>query len=204
MKILLNPPYYVSSGKEKPQFLSLHFYNSIDKWHGHLICTLVSENQGLDKSRSVSNLSGHAHLIFFSVHLSFFSVCHLDFLQVYGTNLKKILLTNWKKFRTTEKKFRCARPEIFLPFESDLNFSRPWFSEISVQIKWPWKSWKNNQMRALIFDGTYFLFLAFDNANQKSKQLLWLKRTEQIAHHVKFQKFSNSLVLGSSAKIQFI
>ena len=40
-----------------------------------LICTLISENQGLEKSRSVSYLrkiSGPAHL-------DFFSVCHLDF-----------------------------------------------------------------------------------------------------------------------------
>jgi hypothetical protein len=36
---------------------------------------LISENQGLDKARSVSNLikiSVPAHLNFFSVHLSFF------------------------------------------------------------------------------------------------------------------------------------
>ena len=35
---------------------------------GHLFCTLISENQGLDKLRSVSNLrkiSGPAHLNFF-------------------------------------------------------------------------------------------------------------------------------------------
>ena len=52
--------------------------------YGHLICTLISENQGLEKLRSVSNLkkiSGPAHLNFFSVHLSFFSVCHLDFFR---------------------------------------------------------------------------------------------------------------------------
>ena len=44
---------------------------------GHLICTLISENQGIEKLRSVSNLrkiSSPAHLIFFSVHLNFFSV----------------------------------------------------------------------------------------------------------------------------------
>ena len=27
--------------------------------------------------------------------------------------------------RSTEKKFRCAGPEIFLRFKTDLNFSRP-------------------------------------------------------------------------------
>ena len=40
-----------------------------------LICTLISENLGLEKSRSYSNLrkiSGPANL-------DFFSVCHLDF-----------------------------------------------------------------------------------------------------------------------------
>ena len=34
-------------------------------------------------------------------------------------------------------KSRCARPEIFLRFEADLDFWRPWFSEIKVQIKRP-------------------------------------------------------------------
>ena len=50
---------------------------------GLLICTLISENQGLEKSRSASNLrkiSGPANL-------DFFSVCHLDFFQIYSINL---------------------------------------------------------------------------------------------------------------------
>ena len=50
----------------------------------HLFCTLISENQGLEKLRSILNLrkiSGPAELNFFSVHLSFFSVCHLDFFR---------------------------------------------------------------------------------------------------------------------------
>ena len=44
---------------------------------------LFSEDQGLEKSRSASNLrkmSGPAHL-------DFFSVCHLDFFQIYSINL---------------------------------------------------------------------------------------------------------------------
>ena len=56
---------------------------SIPLSDGHLICTLISENQGLEKLRSDSNLrkiSGPAHL-------TFFSVCHLNFFQVYGINL---------------------------------------------------------------------------------------------------------------------
>ena len=36
-----------------------------------------------------------------------------------------------------EKKSRFAGPEIFLRFEADLDFSRPGFSEIKVQIKRP-------------------------------------------------------------------
>ena len=47
--------------------------------------------------------------------------------RVSRKNLKKIIqLTNWKKI-----------PDIFLRFEADLDFSRPWFSEIKVQIKRP-------------------------------------------------------------------
>ena len=50
---------------------------------GLLICTLISENPGLQKSKYVSNrrkISGPANL-------DFFSVCHLDFFQVYSINL---------------------------------------------------------------------------------------------------------------------
>ena len=65
--------------------------------YGHLICTFISENQGLDKLRSVSNLrkiSGPAHLNFFSVDLSFFFSLSPEFFQVYGINLKKIQVKN--------------------------------------------------------------------------------------------------------------
>ena len=37
----------------------------------------------------------------------------------------------------TWKKSRFAEPEIFLGFEIDLDFSRPCFSEIRVQIERP-------------------------------------------------------------------
>ena len=62
-------------------FFCLYFLHSIavvllrDRTLSHLFCTLISENQGLDKSRSVSNLikiSVPVHLNFFSVHLNFF------------------------------------------------------------------------------------------------------------------------------------
>ena len=49
---------------------------------GLLICTLISENQGLEKLRSVSNprkISG-------SANFDFFWVWHLDFFQVYSIN----------------------------------------------------------------------------------------------------------------------
>ena len=133
--------------------------------YGHLFCTFISENQGLEKLRSTSNLrkiSGPAHLKFFSVDLRFFSVCHLNFFHVYGINLKKKL--RWqteKKLRSTEKKFSCAGPEIFLRFETDLNFSRPWFSEIKVQIKWPLHRSKQfvtgSQIRLRQWHITFFL-----------------------------------------------
>ena len=82
---------------------------------GLLICSLIPENQGLEKLRSVSNLrkmSGPAHL-------EFFSVCHLDFFQVYGIDLAFYLGGD------LEKKSRFAGPEIFLRFEVELDFSRP-------------------------------------------------------------------------------
>ena len=76
----------------------------------HLFCTLISENQCLEKLRSILNLrkiSGPAELNFFSVHLIFFSVCHLNFFQIYTINLKKSRWQTEKKLRCTEKKFRC-------------------------------------------------------------------------------------------------
>ena len=42
----------------------------------------------------------------------------------------------------TEKKSKCAGPEIFLTFETNLNSWRPWFSEIKAQIKEPTVSLK--------------------------------------------------------------
>ena len=59
-------------------FYVVNLQNETDKdipTIGLLICTLISENQGLEKLRSVSNprtISGPANL-------DFFSVCHLDF-----------------------------------------------------------------------------------------------------------------------------
>ena len=88
---------------------------------GLLICALISENQGLEKAWSVSNL----RKISGPVHLYLFLVYHLDFFQVYGINLASFL-----------EKSKFAGHEIFLRFETDFNYSRPWFSEIKVQIKW--------------------------------------------------------------------
>ena len=72
---------FLAMGSWVNYWLLLHVKRTI----GLLFCTLISENQGLEKLRSVLNLrkiSGPAHLIFFSVDLSFFSVCHLNFFQI--------------------------------------------------------------------------------------------------------------------------
>ena len=83
---------------------------------GLLICSLISENQGLVKLGSVSNLrkiSGPAHL-------DFFSGCHLDFFQVYGINLA-FFLGEDLEVGLPRSKSRFAGPEIFLRFD----FPRP-------------------------------------------------------------------------------
>ena len=72
-----------------------------------LICTLISENQGLEKLRSVSNLGKNS------------GPADLDFFQVYGINLA------FFRWTPRKKKSRFAGPEIFLRFETDLDFSRP-------------------------------------------------------------------------------
>ena len=73
---------------------------------------------------------------FYFSRLDFFSVCQLDFFQICTINLKKIQVTNWKKIRCTEKQFRCTGTEIFIRFETDLDVSKRWFSEIKVQNRW--------------------------------------------------------------------
>ena len=50
-----------------------------------------------------------------------------------GLWYKSSFFSRWRP----RKKSRFAGPEIFLRFEADLDFSRPWFSEIKVQIKRP-------------------------------------------------------------------
>ena len=70
--------------------------------HGLLNCAFISENQGLEKLRPCKP--------------GFFSVCHLDFFQVYGINLGFFLSGD------LEKKSRFAGPEIFLRFQADLDF----------------------------------------------------------------------------------
>jgi hypothetical protein len=51
--------------------------NCSDLSLSHLICTFFSENEGLEKLRSASNL----RKISVPAHLNFFSVCHLSFFQ---------------------------------------------------------------------------------------------------------------------------
>ena len=76
---------------------------------------LISENQGLNKSRSISNLrkfSGPANLDFFS-----------------GLHPEKNPGSYYKQEKNPgtkpEKNSRFAGPEIFLGFEIDLDFSTP-------------------------------------------------------------------------------
>ena len=74
----------------------------------------------------------------YKLSVTLIDLLSLKTIEICTINLKKTQVTNWKKkFRCTEKKFSSAGPEIFLRFETDLNFSRPSFSEIKVQIKWP-------------------------------------------------------------------
>ena len=62
------------------KFYVHNYLSSIQNFNStitHLICTLISENEGLEKLRSVANL----RKISVSAHLIFFSVCHLSFFQ---------------------------------------------------------------------------------------------------------------------------
>ena len=140
-----------------------------------LICTLISENQGLEKSRSSSNLrksSGSTNLSFFlglhlekkldlyyehwdNIHTKLFDhghYCTLDTLKKSPSDVtidKSYIPTKSQTLLRTvsghqpvcpgdkQKKSHYAGPEIFLRFETDLKFSRPWFSKIKVQIKRP-------------------------------------------------------------------
>ena len=86
---------------------------------GHLISTLISENQGGEKLRSVSNfrkISGPAQLNFFQYTWICFSLSTGFFFHICTINLKKNQVTNWKKTQVYWKKFSCAGPEIFLRF----------------------------------------------------------------------------------------
>jgi hypothetical protein len=56
----------------------------------HLICTCISENEGLEKLRSASNL----RKISVPAHLNFFSVCDLSSVQFYTIDQKKTQVTN--------------------------------------------------------------------------------------------------------------
>ena len=95
---------------------------------GLLICPLISENQGLEKSKSVSNPR------------IFLGSANLDFVPGLQPE-KSWVYTYYKPEKNlgvkTEKMSRFAEFEIFLGFEINLDFSRLWFSEIRVQIKRP-------------------------------------------------------------------
>ena len=72
------------------------------------------------------------------LHTYFFSVCQMGFSSDLNHKLeKKIRWQTEKKSGPLKKTFRCTGTEIFLRFETDLDLSKPWFSEIMVQIKRP-------------------------------------------------------------------
>ena len=80
-------------------YCKLPFTNQIhisNHLFGHLICTLISENQGLEKSRSVSNLrkiSGPANLHFFHCFITISA--EIVRIQNFKCDFKKILATLW-------------------------------------------------------------------------------------------------------------
>ena len=81
-----------------------------------LICILISENQGLEKSMSISNpgkISGSAKLDLF------FQVSTIKKSWVYSLYYKPEKNPGAKP---EKKKSRFAEPEIFLGFEIDLDF----------------------------------------------------------------------------------
>ena len=79
---------------------------------------MISENQGLEKSRSISNpgifFSGSANLDFF-----FRLIVSAQF-----------FFSGWRPGKK-------IKPEVSLGYEGDLDFLRARFSEIRVQIKRP-------------------------------------------------------------------
>ena len=93
---------------------SLKTYEPIAQTRVLSICTLISENQGLKKSRSISNLgnfSGLQTLIFFSRSQPWKKS------WVYTINLKEMQFPNLKKTR-------FAVPEIFLGFDIETLISQ--------------------------------------------------------------------------------
>ena len=119
---------------------------------GLLICTLISENHGLEKSRSTSNVRKN----FRAANLDFFSRFHPEQCCVYTTNVKKLRFAEPeiflkplqkkkgpKNLRYPTKKeekncFFVGYLKFIWPFLFWTGFRvwrRPWFSEIRLQIK---------------------------------------------------------------------
>ena len=100
----------VSSSKNKWHLHGLLVH--IRKIFGLLICTLKSESQVLEKSRSISKPRKNFR---FCKPWFFFRFGTWIFFQVYSTTSAFFRLETWKK-----SKF--AAPEIFLGFEINLDF----------------------------------------------------------------------------------
>ena len=99
--------------------IKYEIYHSANQCFGLLICTLISENQGLEKLDFFQSVTW----IFFRFMVWYYGD--------HGINLT--FFSRWRP----RKKVRFAETEIFLRLEADLDFSRLWFSEIKVQIKRP-------------------------------------------------------------------
>ena len=87
---------------------------ALDHTDGLLICTLIFENLGLEKSRSASNLrniSGPGNLNFFS--------------RSPPKNKARFIYHKSEKNPGAKLKKKNPGPDKFLRFEADLDFSRP-------------------------------------------------------------------------------
>ena len=85
---LVRPPSFQDAEKRQQWFqLWLDSRLTVAATLGLLICTLISENQGLEKSRSVLNIiksSGHASLDFLNLECSVLSLSQPETLQLQG------------------------------------------------------------------------------------------------------------------------
>ena len=80
-----------------------------------------------------------------------------------------------------KKKSRCAGPENFLRSETNLNFTRPWFSKIKVQIKRP----KENSSVICRYVDHKKQYYIFGLININHSYVLWIVFWKRLAHWLK-------------------